>query len=157
MSSKTKQNLDLGTIEVKELEERLRAGKLTHSDVEALLKILALVQTLRQLLHKRSLGLLTLLRKLFGVKTEKHEAPSTAPKDDHIKPRSGRHGRFGRDGYPGARKIDVKHPDLAPRQSCPECKKGRLTEVEPAVDYGWQGQAPLLLNIFLLQRLLCPN
>lgn len=61
------------TIEVQGLEERLRSGKLTDADVASLLKILSLVQTLRTLLQKRSLGLLTLLRKLFGVKTEKHE------------------------------------------------------------------------------------
>ena len=76
-------------------------------------------------------------------------------KNENIQPRSGRQGRYGRDGYAGAEKIDVKHPDLSPRQKCPGCKKGRLTEVEAAVDYAWQGQAPLKLDIYLLQRLLC--
>lgn len=124
--------------------------------MDSLLKILSLVRTLRQLLHKRSLGLLSLLRKLFGVKTEKHLADKD-PKNKDIQARGGRHGRCGREGYPGADKIEVKHPDLAPRQRCPECNKGRLSEVEPAVDYAWQGQAPLKLDIYLLQRLLCPT
>lgn len=32
-----------------------------------------------------------------------------------------------------------------------------MTEVEPAVDYAWQGQAPIKLDIYLLQRPLCPD
>lgn len=156
MASKKKDKIDPETIEVQGLEDRLRAGKLTDADVDSLLKIISLVQTLRTLLQKRSLGLLSLLRKLFSIKTEKHDVPEKS-KNENIQPRSGRQGRYGRDGYPGAEKIDVKHPDLSPRQKCPECKKGRLSEVEPAVDYAWQGQAPLKLDIYLLQRLLCPD
>src|SRR5688500_2005655 len=99
MASKKKDKIDFETIEVQGLEERLRAGKLTEADVTSLLKILSLVQTLRTLLQKRSLGLLTLLRKLFGVKTEKHEVTEKF-KNENIQPRSGRQGRYGRDGYP---------------------------------------------------------
>jgi hypothetical protein len=42
-------------------------------------------------------------------------------------------------------------PDLKPKQKCPECNKGRLYEAEPAVDYAWEGNAPLHLTIYLLQ------
>src|SRR6478735_9512701 len=98
----SKKDLDLSGIETKQLEERLRAGQLTTSDVEHLLKILALFSTLRQLLHKRSLGLLTLLRRMFGVKSEPHkDTDQDRPRDKPIGSDAG-HGRRGRDGYPGA-------------------------------------------------------
>src|SRR4051812_41292645 len=111
MASK-KDKIDLKEIEVNGLEERLRARKLTDADVDALVKILSLVQTLRTLLQKRSLGIISLLRKLFGVKTEKHVQSADA-RDKNLGPRSGRKGRYGREGYPGAEKIDVKHSDLS--------------------------------------------
>ncbi len=99
MASKKNLHPDLSGIETAQLEERLRTGQLTTSDVEHLLKILALFATLRQLLHKRSLGLLTLLRRMFGVKS----APFKASDNDSSKEKSDKfegHGRRGRDGYP---------------------------------------------------------
>ncbi|MDQ3235574.1 MAG: transposase, partial [Pseudobdellovibrionaceae bacterium] len=157
MASKKNLHPDLSGIETAQLEERLRAGQLTTSDVEHLLKLLALISTLRQLLHKRSLGLLTLLRRMFGVKSEPRKtAGSDRQPRDKLGGGSG-HGRRGGDGYPGAERISVEHPELKPKQKCPECNRGRLYEVEPAVDYAWQGLAPLNLTIFLLQPLLCPE
>lgn len=157
MASKKNLHPDLSGIETAQLEERLRTGQLTTSDVEHLLKILALFSTLRQLLHKRSLGLLTLLRRMFGVKSEPHNASDDERPREKSNDGNGGHGRRGRDGYPGAERFPVEHPDLKPKQKCPECNKGRLYEAEPAVDYAWEGTAPLHLTIYLLQKLLCPE
>jgi transposase len=150
-------DLDLSGIETKELEERLRTGQLTSSDVEHLLRILALFSTLRQLLHKRSLGLLTLLRRMFGVKSEPHKHADNEGPRDKTKDGDAGHGRRGREGYPGAERVSIDHPELKPKQKCPECNKGRLYETEPAVDYSWVGNAPLNPTIYLLRRLLCPE
>ncbi|MBC7658579.1 MAG: hypothetical protein H7249_02635 [Chitinophagaceae bacterium] len=65
MASKKKDKIDLETIEVQGLENRLRAGRLTDADVDSLLKMISLVQTLRTLLQKRSLGLRPLKGKNF--------------------------------------------------------------------------------------------
>jgi hypothetical protein len=157
MASKKNPHLDLSGIETAKLEERLRTGQLTTSDVEHLLKILSLFSTLSQLLHKRSLGLLTLLRRMFGVKSESHKDADGERPRDRSNSGDGGHGRRGRDGYPGAERFPVEHPSLKPKQKCPECNKGRLYETEPAVDYAWEGNAPLNLTIYLLQRLLCPE
>lgn len=157
MASKKNPHLDLSGIETAKLEERLRTGQLTTSDVEHLLKILTLFATLRQLLHKRRLGLLTLLRRMFGVKSEPHKETDNERSKEKPKSGEGGHGRRGRDGYPGSERIAVQHPELKPKQKCPECNKGRLYEAEPSVDYAWEGNAPLNLSIYLLQRLLCPE
>lgn len=157
MASKRKPDLDLSEIETAQLEQRLRSNQLTNTDVEHLLKILTLVQTLRQLLHKRSLGLLSLMRRMFGIKSEPHKPSSETNKPKEKSTGSNGHGRRGRDGYPGAERIPVEHPDLKPKQKCPECHTGRLYEAEPAVDYSWQGNAPINLTIYLLQRLQCPE
>lgn len=152
MSSKKKKS-ELEEIEVDGLEERLKSRQLDDADFDNILKILRLVTTLRTLLQKRSFGLLSVVRKLFGIKTEKE--PSKGPKGPSSSSGRGT-GRRGRDGYPGADKIEVKHPTLQIKNICPECGKGKLQETEPCVHYSWSGQAPLKLDIYLLQRLVCP-
>jgi hypothetical protein len=153
VSSKKKKN-ELEEIEVDGLQERLKSRQLNDADFESLLKILTLVTTLRTLLQKRSLGLLSVVRKLFGIKTEK--LPSKGPNDQHSSSSPRSTGRRGREGYPGAEKIQIKHPTLKIQNLCPDCEKGKLQETEPCVHYSWSGQAPLKLDIYLLQRLVCP-
>ena len=151
MSSKKNKN-ELDQIEVEGLEERLKSRQLNDADFENILKILALVQTLRTLLQKRSLGLLSIVRKLFGIKTEKSPSKSTSEPSPPSTNRG--NGRRGREGYPGANKLEIKHPTLHLKQICPICEKGKLHEAEPCVHYSWSGQAPLSLDIYLLQRLV---
>lgn len=138
------------------MKDRIQTGSLSDKDVKTLLSILDAFVTIRALLEKRKLGLLLWLRRIFGLKTEKESQKSNSSLTSKEKePDHGRKGRKGRYDYPGAEKTNISHESLKPGDSCPECQQGKLREVEPAVDYNWQGHAPLDLHIYLLQRLLC--
>ena len=113
---------------------------------------------IRTLLQQRKFKLLSILRKIFGLKTEAFEAtPKPEPKPDKDKKKKGGKGRNGRKDYPGAESIEIPHEVLQVADLCPECKDGQLIDAERAVEYVWTGQPPLKLEILLLQRLLCPT
>jgi transposase len=43
------------------------------------------------------------------------------------------HGRNGAKDYPGANTVVVEHASLKPGEICPECRRGKLYEMEPGV------------------------
>lgn len=155
--SKQAPEISLSQEELSQLKERIRRSDLNSEDIQTLLNLVKLIETLKTLLTKRKLSLLLWLRRIFGIKTEKfHKKDSADHKAKEENSKSGRRGRNGRDDYPGAEKTPVDHPDLKPGDPCPECKTGKLKDThEPAVDYDWKGQAPLTVHIYLLQRLIC--
>lgn len=112
--------------------------------------------SLRIMLQNKKLSLLNWLRRVFGMKTEKKSESKSTRKNTHTTT-TGKQGRNGRNDYPGAKKVHVEHPDLKAGNDCPECHKGKLHEDEPGVDYSWEGNAPLIVTVYLLQRLLCNN
>jgi len=153
MASKDELTLTLTGQDMEDLKARIQKSNLSGSDVDSLLSILQLVTTLRNLVEKRRLRLLFWLRKIFGFKTEKEPASlRSAPKG---KGGSKKNGRYGRNDYPGADRTEVKHPHLCEGDQCPECHQGKLREIEPGVDYDWQGHSPIHLHIYLLQRFIC--
>jgi transposase len=142
----------------KGLVDRLRSREATDQDIENVVKLVSAFGMIRTLLQQRKFKLLSLLRKIFGLKTESFESkPKPDPKPDAEKKRKGGKGRNGRNDYPGAESIEIKHETLKSEDTCPECKDGQLTDGESAVEYVWTGQAPLKLEILLLQRLICPT
>ena len=153
-ADKKKTPVVLSNDEIAGLKERLEQNKLTDSDVGSILSMLDLLVSMKQLLENKKIGLLIWLRRIFGVKTEKNSKKTSDKKQNHSSG-DGQHGRNGRDDYPGADKTEVKHPTLSVGENCPECHEGKLTEGEAAVDYDWQGSAPIHLHIYLLQRLIC--
>ena len=157
MSEKTKTNIELSNDELSALKYRIHASNLNKDDVSTIFSILELVISLKMLLRKKKAGLLRLLRQIFGVKTKKEDQKARANSSKSEKSQIGRRGRNGRDDYPSANKISVPHPELKPGDECPECLRGKLKEDKPCVDYDWKGNAPIGLDIYLLQRLLCPN
>ncbi|MFW7381621.1 MAG: IS66 family transposase, partial [Oligoflexus sp.] len=136
------------------LKTRIKKSNLAGSDVEALLALVQLVTTLRSLVEKRRVSLLLWLRRIFGLKTEKsltdYKQSKGESSDGHVKK-----GRMGRHDYPGAERTEVCHPHLKAGDTCPICQTGKLREVEPGVDYDWQGNSPIHLHIYLLQRFIC--
>ena len=99
---------------------------------------------------------------VFGFKTEKKSGSGNGRKrennnDDDDDDDTKTKGRKGRDDYPGATKHHVCHPDLKAGDQCPECHKGKLKLDKPGVDYHWQGTTPIRLDIYLLERFICPN
>ncbi len=156
---KQKNHLHLSADELLDLEKRLKAQRLDASDFELLLKLLKFVNLVKSLLEQKRLNILKLLRLIFGVKTELKNGSArnkigTNPKSGNTaKPKRGRNGR---NDYPGAKTIPCKHETLSRGEICPECLKGKLTDAEPGVAYEWQGQTPLTLSIYHLERFLCP-
>ena len=153
MSSKDAFQINMTPEDLQGLKTRLGQGRLCREDLEALSKVLQLVVTLQNLLLKRRLSILGWLRRIFGIKTEKH----SSEKQHIAKPAlsSGRRGRNGREDYPGAKKVHVAHECYKSGDTCPECRRGKLVEDKPAVDYDWHGQAPVTLHVYFLQRFLC--
>jgi len=152
--ARSPEQVNLTAEECNNLRSRLENNQLNQKDIASLLSILNVFVSLRQLVEKRKLGLLKLIRQLFGFKTEKKDqkqrpctAGPKAPAD------SG--GRAGRDDYPGADRQKIEHKTLKSGDQCPECLKGNLAEAEDGVDYEWSGNAPLSLKVFLLARLIC--
>jgi hypothetical protein len=136
------------------LKSRIKKSNLSGRDIDTILSILKLVVSLRSLGEKRRVNLLLWLRRIFGVKTEKSQRSSDQTKRQGSSPPK-KKGRYGRNDYPGADRSNVRHPELNPDDPCPECHDGKLREIEPGVDYDWQGQSPIHLHIYLLQRFIC--
>jgi transposase len=69
--------------------------------------------------------------------------------------RKGGQGRNGRDDFPGGTKICVSHNKHKAGDVCPDCGAGKLVEQNPKSALRFFGQAPIKLNIYLLQKLVC--
>ncbi len=168
---KIKSDISLTETELSELESRLSSRTLNDEDYAVILILLRTIRSLRLVIDNKKLSIKKFLQKLFGLKTEKNK---TAKEKDPAAPRNrdeasssgnptpklgksgkGRGGRNGRNDFPGAKKIYCPHESLKEGDVCPECAKGKLLEVEPAVEYKWEGQSPLKLSITFLQRFLC--
>jgi transposase len=133
----------------------------TYELVEALLRTLSWV--LGVLEHqKASLG--RLRRLLFGQQTEKTAkvlptsaaaAPGAAAAcSGQAKPRAKGHGRNGAEAYPGARRLQVPHPQFHVGDLCPKCLKGKLYLFRtPARIVRIVAQPLLDATVFELERL----
>jgi transposase len=82
-----------------------------------------------------------------GAAAPAHEAPKAAPREGH--------GRNAAKDYPGAVTIKVEHPSLRAGERCPECRGGKLYEMDPGVLVRVTGQAPLGATVYELQKLRC--
>jgi transposase len=156
VSEKKTPNIELTNDDLTGLKQRIQASNLNPDDVGTIFSILELIISLKTLLKRKKAGILRLLRQIFGFKTEKETQKGRPKSSSAAKNLLGKRGRNGRDDYPSAKKISVPHPELKPGDECPDCHKGKLKEDKPCVDYDWQGNAPISLDIYLLQRLLCP-
>ena len=152
MASKDELTLTMNGQDMTDLKERLEKRQLSDADYETLLKMLRMLVVLRATIQKRGISIIFWLRRIFGLKTERSSSPT---KSSGSTASSNKKGRMGRDDYPGANKVNVDHPDLKQGDTCPECHEGKLREIEPGVDYDWQGQTPIFLTIYLLQRFIC--
>ena len=65
------------------------------------------------------------------------------------------HGRYGAEDYPGAERVDIKHPQHSPGDVCPDCGKGTLYEKSPGVLVRFVGRAPLHATVYRMQKLRC--
>lgn len=162
------QDIKITADEIQDLTRRIKESNLLERDQKLILSFISVVMTLRLLLERRSVGLRSLLRKIFGLKTERHHRPNPPPDGsgggsakpkETAKPDSKTHkggsGRHGQDDYPGAERVKVKHESLKVGSECPACFVGVLSPADDGVAYRWHGSLPLTLTIYELERLIC--
>ena len=82
-----------------------------------------------------------------GAAAPAHEEPKAAPREGH--------GRNAAKDYPGATTIKVEHRSLRAAERCPQCRRGKLYEMDPGVLVRVSGQAPLAATVYELQKLRC--
>ena len=81
---------------------------------------------------------------------------ATVPPDaDGPEARKG-HGRNSAGAYTGARKVEIRHAQLACGDACPECARGKVyTQRQPKTLVRIVGQAPVEATVFEMERLRC--
>ena len=65
------------------------------------------------------------------------------------------HGRLGADAYVGAERVECRHEDLAPGESCPLCGQGTLYQLPPSRPIRIDGHAVLSAIRYEVERLRC--
>lgn len=100
-----------------------------------------------------------LRRVLFGPKTEKTRQlfPPAEPPPAEPKPKRRGHGRRRAKEYTGARRVPVCHPNLQAGQKCPDCERGKLCQLPPAVTPLLEGSSPVTATLFEKERLRCAS
>jgi len=164
--------IEINGEEAEKLIERIRAGELDDSDNRLLEELIKGFLWLNEILTDKKVTISRLKRLLFGAKTEKSEELIKArrsgevesgassqfleggsPKND--KKREG-HGRHGVSDYPGAEKIEVRHPDRKVGEVCPDCGKGKLYELtDRGFNLRLKGSVPIRAEVYSLQKLRC--
>ncbi len=161
--------VDLSAEDYRDLRLRLLSKQLRDQDYDILVKVLSTLALLKSAAETSRLRIWFLLQKIFGIKTEKKknaerkkdflpETPDSSGNPNKKKnpdPSKKRGGRNGKHDYPGAEKKSCKHETLKSGDICPDCGKGKLVPMEPAVDYAWKGSSPVTLTIFSLERFVC--
>lgn len=153
--------------------ERVRT-KVDDGDYALLAKMTeALVETIRLLSSERSA--MRRLRQLFGLENcEKldrvlGETEQGGPAAETDNPGTGEspqsppvgkdktpgHGRIPSSDYKNAEHIEVKHPSLAAKQSCPECGSGQLYNLRPSPVTRVFGSPLLVVKIWDCECLRC--
>ncbi len=176
MKATPPERLELNVRELDAFLERMRAT-LNDADYALLEKLVKSHAYVSHLVETQGTTIRD-LRRLFGVPTEKTSkvldnaagagtgakesaGGSTPPpnpdgkQDDAAKDRRPGHGRNGADAYRGGQTVAVPHAALRPQQRCPDCGRGKLYALQPAVIVRIVGQAPLQAKVYELDRLRC--
>ena len=133
----------------------------THRLVEQVLRTL---QWLLGAIQAKETTISRLARMIFGAKTEKTRAlfpqppPTSSPRAAATAPPPKRkgHGRTAAAGYPGAKRVQVPHPQLRPGDPCPDCQQGKLYLLQrPAQIVRITAQSLFAATRFELEKLRC--
>ncbi|MFA6135677.1 MAG: IS66 family transposase [Phycisphaerae bacterium] len=135
--------------------------------------LVAAVELLYQILEKKRYALAALRRLLFGSPTEKtanvgkgNQAPADGkgskgePGAKGSKTRKGKgHGRRKlREGFPGAHRIVVPHPEMAPKCPCPNCADGKMYQLKrTCLHPRFFGQPFLVMFLWELEGWRCSS
>lgn len=172
---------DIRFDELESILERTKQTALNDTEHETLKAALGTLAFLTQELEKKGASIKRLRKLIFGATTEKtstvlgkgtsgDDASKATSSDEEGKsasgsegsttskePEKGRkgHGRNGADTYEGAEKTTVSHDSLNRGDRCPECRRGKVYPLEPAVLVRVVGMAPLSATVYELERLRC--
>jgi transposase len=133
----------------------------THRLVE---KVLRTLQWLMGAIQAKETTISRLARMIFGAKTEKtrplfpQPPPTSSPRAAATAPPPKRkgHGRTAAAGYPGAKRVQVPHPQLRPGDPCPDCQQGKLYLLKrPAQIVRITAQSLFAATRFELEKLRC--
>lgn len=166
--NKKPQKITISHDELQQLLARLEQ-QLSKRDYGIVKNILHSYVYLQTMFEQKKTSVKKLLRAMFGTTEKSKNLPgkSKQAKDksgDEDPPPTGTaagtkakgHGRNGQAAYSGAERHVVKHPDLKPGDSCPECLKGKVYEMtEPETVVRITGTAPLQARVYELDRLRC--
>ena len=167
--------------ETQALLKRAETNTLAPEDVVIIRQTLDTLGYIISLLHQKKTQVKSLLKLIFGIKSEKSQkvqerlkakispknpgADSKPPDLDHpvepvhpVKPqeKSKGHGRYGVDAYVGAEFNDIPHTTLKHKDPCPECLKGKLyTLKKPGVFIHFEGQPSIAAKVYRSQKLRC--
>jgi transposase len=177
MTRKMPEIIEVDSQQLEELLARAESNTLREEDAELIRRIFASYVHFFQIVGDKRTTISRLRKMLFGASTEKAdkivgqppESPdsqaSCASEDDPEEgtcsnPDDGRptrrgHGRHGARDYPGARHVQVPHPQLCAGDECPECRSGSLYEKAPKVIIRFKSQAPVQATVYHLHRLRC--
>jgi transposase len=164
---------------------RAAAGTLTESDVAVIRQTFDTLKYITHLLHQKRTQVKTLLKRIFGIQSEKSKKvqeqlkSKTTPKNPDSPPDSKTtgtdiptqsassaeqerhekpkgHGRYGVDAYTGAEQHDIAHLDLEHKDLCPGCLQGKVYQMdEPGVFIYFQGQPSISAKVYRPQKLRC--
>lgn len=84
------------------------------------------------------------------------DADAPAPSSSATEPKRKGHGRNPAAAYTGANRVQVPHEALHDKETCPECRRGKIYLLPPPAQLvRVRGMAPLLATIYELERLRC--
>lgn len=170
----------LSKADVDSLLSRLETGTQSPDDVALIRQVFLVLAYITELIARKESQLKTLLKQLFGFQSERSQKvrqqlkakqgfaagdsssdtdsePNSKPdlkQKEKKKPKG--HGRSGVDAYTGAEQQFIAHPELSPKDACPECLEGRVYEqAQPGVFIGFTGMPAITAKVFRTQKLRC--
>jgi len=163
--------IELTEEQLSELIQRLDENRLRQEDREMIKGLLRAHAWLAKKLQEKELTYKSLLRSLYGKRTESSrnilknvekdastqsaERPPPAEKSSR---QSSGHGRRAASEYPAARRIVCTHPEIRPGMTCPECRRGPVYKLEdPGVFLRFKARPPIDGTVFLRERLRCSS
>ena len=167
--------LEVRREDIQALRDRAKRGELSvNAEDAALIESLAeTVVVLSEAVEKNGTSIRRLLKLLFGCKTESRRRlfgnkpdedtdPPAGPagsassgSGSGSKPQARGHGRNGAETYSGAERVSVKHAKLKPGDICPDCRCGKLRELDPSRLVHVRAQPPVTATIYECERLRC--
>lgn len=155
--------VSLTSVQVEELLVKL--SPLLPAETFGLLeKVLRTLQWVMGAIEAKDTTIGRLARMIFGAKTEKTArlfpqpppAGSQAAAAAAPPPKRKGHGRRAAADYPGAKRVQVPHPQLHPGDPCPDCQQGKLYRLKrPAQIVRISAQSLFAATRFELEKLRC--